>query len=203
MTNGFLIVLSAPSGGGKSTLIQELLKGMPEILYSVSMTTRPPRQGEKNGQDYFFVSENEFQIKREADELIEFAQVHGHWYGTPRKFIEDQLGLGHEILLDVDVQGGRKIKKIFSDSALIFIAPPSLAVLESRLRGRRQDDEITIQKRLRAAQSELEAAQDYDYLVLNEQFDQAVRQLQSVIVAERLKMHRIQYAVTPLNKEAN
>lgn len=195
MSKGILFVLSAPSGTGKSTLARELRKRMPEIYYSVSLTTRPPRQGEKHGEDYFFITEKEFQMKRDANELIEYASVHGYWYGTPRLFIENNLKTGRTILLNIDVQGGRQIKKIYPDSVLIFIAPPSLSELESRLRGRRQDDEVAIRKRLNAAQSELEAVRDYDYLVLNEEIHRAVDQLRCIVLTERSRIGRMQFSL--------
>lgn len=189
-SKGLLVVLSSPSGGGKSTLTRELRKVMPNVCYSVSVTTRPPRLGEKNGMDYRFVSEAEFLRMRDADELLESACVHGHWYGTPRPFIERSLEQGRQVILDIDVQGGRQIKSIFPESVLVFILPPSMSVLESRLRARRLDDDETIAKRLRAAEQELEAARGYDYLVLNEKIRQAVDDLKSIIVAEGLKMAR-------------
>jgi guanylate kinase len=187
--DGILIVLSAPSGAGKTTLGGELLKRMSEIRYSVSVTTRPPRKGEKNGQDYHFISEKEFERKRDSKELIEYARVHGHWYGTPRDFLVANLKRGRDVLLDIDVQGGRQIKKIFPDSVLIFIAPPSISVLESRLRGRHQDDESTIEKRLKAARDEISQAGDYDYLILNEKISRAADHL-ACIAAERCRMSR-------------
>ncbi len=189
-SKGLLVVLSSPSGGGKSTLTRELRKVMPQIVYSVSVTTRPPRQGEQNGMDYRFVSEEEFQRMKDADDLLEYAHVHGHWYGTPRSFIDRSLEQEKQVLLDIDVQGGRRIKEIYPDSVLVFILPPSMSVLESRLRARRLDDDETIAKRLRAAEQELEAARGYDYLVLNEKIGRAVDDLKCIIVAETLKMTR-------------
>lgn len=168
---------------------------MPELRYSVSFTTRPPRNGEVNGRDYYFISEKEFMQKKGNGELLEHAQVHGYWYGTSKDFIKSTSKSGHDILLDIDVQGGKQIKKIFPDAVLIFLVPPSMAVLESRLRGRRQDDETTIQRRLGAAQNELKAAQNYDYVVLNENFHQAVFHLNCIIISERLKMHRNPFSI--------
>lgn len=192
MFNGLLIAISAPSGAGKSTLIRELRKEAPKIFYSVSATTRPPRQGEKEGREYFFISENKFVTMKKANKFLECAKVHGYWYGTPKDFIEKKLKAGHDILFDVDVQGGKEIKKIFPETVLIFVFPPSLAILESRLRNRRQDNETAIQKRLRAAQSEIDSAKNYDYLILNEQVPQAVNQLKCIITAERSRIERNQ-----------
>jgi guanylate kinase len=183
-------VLSAPSGGGKSTIVREIRKRHPELGYSVSMTTRPPRKGEKDGVDYRFVTEKEFLKKKAARQFVEYAYVHGYWYGTPKDAIQQCLKSGGSMLLDIDVQGGEKIKKIFPDAVLVFIIPPSLAVLETRLRSRRQDDEATIQRRLDAVRTELSRAELYDYLILNDDLHHAVEQLNCILMAERLRVHR-------------
>lgn len=200
MSRGLLTVISAPSGGGKTTLVHEILKQIPEMHYSVSCTTRAPRAGEVNGRDYFFIGEKEFAKKKEAGEFIEWAFVHGYWYGTPRDTIEKSLNEGSDILLDIDVQGAQQIKKIFPECVLVFVAPPSLSVLEDRLRARKQDDEATIARRLANAKSELERAKEYDYLILNDQIAQAIEQLRCILMAEKLRSHRHPLPYTKLSR---
>lgn len=170
--------------------MREIRKKHPELRYSISMTTRPPRKGEKDGVDYRFVTEKEFEHKKKARQFVECAYVHGYWYGTPKDFIEKSLKNGESVLLDIDVQGGEKIKKIFPDAVLVFILPPSLQVLETRLRDRRQDDEETIKRRLLAVRDELSRAEIYDYLILNDDLHHAVDQLNCILMAEKLKVHR-------------
>lgn len=188
MSKGILFVISAPSGAGKSTLSAGLLKEIPGLVYSISYTTRPPRRGEVDGKDYFFVTEAEFMRKRDLGQFIEFAKVHGSWYGTPKDFLEKTLSSGTDVLLDIDVQGGRSIKKLYPSAVLIFIAPPSISELEARLRGRSQDSEAVIQKRLKNARAEIAAAGDYHYLILNKEIAESVQKLKAVVWAEHLKM---------------
>ncbi|OGR83969.1 MAG: guanylate kinase [Elusimicrobia bacterium RIFCSPLOWO2_01_FULL_54_10] len=185
---GILFVVSAPSGAGKSTLGAELLKTDPNLVYSVSLTTRSPRRGESHGKDYFFVAEDEFLKRRKKGDLIESALVHGFWYGTPQDQLEKLLREGRDVLLDIDVQGGRQIKKLFPSAVLIFIAPPSITELEHRLRTRSQDDEAAIQKRLDNARNEIAQAGDYEYLILNRDIGESVQKLRSIVWAERSKM---------------
>ena len=195
MSKGLLIIISAPSGGGKTTLLRELRKSITDVYYSISLTTRKPRSNEKEGIDYYFVSEEEFIKRKNQGEFIEYAQVHGFWYGTPKSYIDQYLAQNRIVILDIDVQGGKNIKKIFSDSVLVCIAPPSLSILETRLRSRKQDDEQTIQRRLKAAQSELEQAyQNYDYLIVNDEISEAADQLRCILISERLQMKRIERA---------
>lgn len=186
-----MIVLSAPSGGGKSTLIRELKKKISGLAYSVSVTTRPRRSAEKNGKDYHFVSEQQFLKQKKAGRFLECAKVHDHWYGTPKKFIRERLRKGEDILLDIDICGGKQIKKKFPHAILIFVLPPSFSVLEARLRRRKLDDEQTIRRRLLAARTELAAAKNYDYLIVNQKLTQAVEHLKSIIIAERLRMSHL------------
>ena len=194
MAKGILFVISAPSGAGKSTLSAGLLNEVPDLVYSISLTTRSPRKGEVNGRDYFFVPEPEFNRRKDAGEFIECAKVHGFWYGTPKDFLENSLKSGKGVLLDIDVQGGRQIRKLYPLAVLIFIAPPSLAELESRLRHRSQDDELTIQKRMDNARQEIKAAGDYQYLVLNRDVSESVQKLKAVVLAERCRMDVLKLA---------
>ncbi|MBI2119426.1 MAG: guanylate kinase [Elusimicrobia bacterium] len=181
---GKLFVISAPSGGGKSTITRELIKKVPGLSFSISVTTRKPRPGERNGKDYFFVTEKEFENIKKEKGFLEFANVHGYWYGTPKKFIEDHLKKGKDILLDIDIQGGKQIKKIYPESILVFIVPPSFKVLEARLRERGKDDDASIQKRLKRAKEEIKEASLYDYLIVNDQLSLAVERARAILIAE-------------------
>ena len=186
---GNLFVISAPSGAGKSTLSSELLRTVPNLTYSVSLTTRAPRKGEVEGRDYFFVTDKEFFRRREAGDFIESAQVHGFWYGTPKRELELLLSGGKDVILDIDVQGGRQIKSLFPTAVLVFIAPPSIKELEQRLRNRSQDDEAAIQKRLENARQEIAEAGNYKYLILNREIAESVKRLEGILWAERSRMN--------------
>ena len=175
-----------------------LLKKAPQLSYSVSVTTRAPRPGEKEGVDYYYIQEKEFIKKRDNGELLEYACVHGYWYGTLRSFIEERINSGEDVLLDIDVQGGEQIKKSAPDAALVFIVPPSLNALETRLRGRQKDDEQTIQRRLKRAHEEMRQSSKYDYLILNDTVSQALDQLYSIYTAEKLRMEKNGYKVSDI-----
>lgn len=198
MHKGILVVISAPSGAGKTTLVRGLQKMMPEVLYSISMTTRSPRKGEKEGEDYRYVTLEEFNQRRNAGGFIEYAEVHGYWYGTPKDFVEKCLRQGDTVLLDIDVQGGSQIKTLYPDAVLVFIAPPSIPALETRLRERGQDDEPTIQKRLENAKKEFGQTRAYDYLIVNEKISDALDQLRCIITTERLRMQRSEPTLTKI-----
>lgn len=171
---GQIIVIVAPSGTGKSTLIKRLFNECGNLDWSVSYTTRPARSNEINGKDYYFVSQDEFFKLRDQGEFIEFAEVHGNWYGTAKKVIEENLFKGKNLLFDLDVQGSDAFKKVFKDRAkIIFIAPPSLEVLEKRLRGRGTEKESDLYVRLSNAARELKRKDDYDYCIVNDGIDQA------------------------------
>lgn len=184
----FPIVISGPSGVGKTTLVDELLRADPLLRRSVSTTTRPPRRGEVDGEDYFFVDEAKFNAMK--DDLIEWAEVHGFLYGSPRTFVEEQQKNGFDPVLNIDVQGGIQAKKAFPRAVLIFILPPSLSVLEARIRGRGDVEEEEMQHRLENARREFEVAKSYDYLVVNDTVAQSVTHLKAIIKAERCRRER-------------
>ncbi|MBL8023452.1 MAG: guanylate kinase [Elusimicrobia bacterium] len=191
MSNGIVLVLSAPSGAGKSTLCQALVDRRADVRLSVSCTTRGPRPLEVDGQDYFFVSEPAFKTKIQQKELLEWAEVHGNYYGTPKAPIEAHLSEGLNVVMDIDTQGAQSVRKVFPESVLVFIAPPSWKVLEERLRGRNQDDETTIQRRLANARAEMEQAAHYDYLVTNDHIEDALEDLLAILRAEQRRVPRL------------
>ena len=178
---GYLFILSAPSGAGKTTLRQALLKRISDLVYSVSYTTREPRKDERNGADYYFISKDEFEEGIAADRWAEWAAVHGNYYGTSAVFLEDSLTAGNDVLLDIDVQGAGKIIKRYPDSISIFIMPPSMAALEERLQSRATDNEATIRLRLRNAEAEMARNKMYRHIIINDQLSDAVAELTSLI----------------------
>lgn len=178
-----LIVLSAPSGTGKTTLCARLLKDIPELMLSISTTTRLPRGKEIHGREYFFVSVEEFKTKLEAGRFAETASVHGNFYGTSKDFIEEAFSHGKSLLLDIDVQGADSFKTAYpKETVSIFIEPPSMAELEKRLRARNTEDEASIQKRLRNAETELNHLERFDHVILNDDIDQAYFHLQGIVL---------------------
>lgn len=181
LSKGLLVVLSAPSGGGKTSLRSGLRKRMPDMLYSVSVTTRGPRREEVDGKDYFFVGKEVFQNWIENGKFFEWAEVHGNLYGTPREFIEENLSKGKGIVLDVDVQGALKIKKKFPEAMLVFIAPPSIGVLRKRLQGRGTDKPEDVRKRVLKATDEMSVAKRYDHLIINEDLEDALTELEMLV----------------------
>ncbi len=188
-TKAFAIVVSGPSGAGKTTLVNELARRDPMLHRSVSCTTRKPREGEQEGVAYYFVSDSEFETQK-RENLIEWAEVHEKWYGTPRDAIERALGRGLDVMLNIDVQGGRRIKKSFPDAVMIFILPPSFEVLEQRIRDRATDIENDIHIRLENAREEIRALPSYDYLVVNDDLEEAVGAIQAIIQSERCRRTR-------------
>jgi len=185
--SGHLFMVIAPSGAGKSTLVNTLLKQDTEISLSVSYTTRTPRPGEIDGCAYHFVSQDDFFARRARGEFIESAEVHGYYYGTSRLWIEQQMAAGRDVLLEIDWQGARQIRRRFHHAISIFILPPSLDVLEERLKKRGQDAPNVIVRRLLAAGSEMAHAAEADYVVINHTFSEALAQLQSIIATTRLR----------------
>ena len=187
---GILFVISAPSGAGKTTLVRRVIAQLPEVALSLSYTTRVPRPGEQRGVDYVFITRDEFDTMRREGRFIEWAQVHGDLYGTPWTNLES-IEHGEDLVLEIDTQGAKKIRKAFQDGVLVFIAPPSREVLEERLRIRGGDSEEAIQARLDNAQKELDQMVWYDYIVINDDVEEATRQLASIVVAERCKTVRV------------
>jgi len=188
---GLLLVISSPSGAGKSSLSNRLMQMHPELTLSVSATTRKPRAGEQDGVHYHFLSVDEFERRKAAGEFYECARVHGNYYGTPKKEVAQILDRGCDVLLDIDWQGAQQLwAQRDQDIVSIFILPPSMAELEVRLRRRAQDDEAVIAGRLAGAADEITHWAEYQYVLLNRDFDETVRKLDAIIIAERLKRPR-------------
>jgi guanylate kinase len=185
--SGNLFVVAAPSGAGKSTLVNALLAKDDAIILSISYTTRPARPGEENGRQYHFVSLAEFAELRERGDFLEWAEVHGNFYGTSRNWIEGKLQLGKDILLEIDWQGAQQIRQQFPDAVGIFILPPSIAALESRLRTRGQDDSSVITQRLLAAGGEMAHASEFQYVIINQDFALALEEMSAIVTASRLR----------------
>ena len=185
MTNVYII--SAPSGSGKSTLVNSVRKIIPGLDFSISYTTRPPRGNEQNGREYFFVQRAEFEQMLRNDEFLEHAEVFGHCYGTARRFLREAEQRGHDLLLDIDVQGAEQIKRKIPDAVSIFILPPNRQELEVRLRHRSLDTENVIQTRLVTAPREIENYAKYDYILVNDRLEDSIEALKSILLAERLR----------------
>lgn len=182
---GRLFIISAPSGAGKSTLCRAVRQRLPDLRYSVSHTTRSPRGGEKNGVDYYFITETAFRKGINTDKWAEWAMVHGNYYGTSAEFIDRALGQGCDVLLDIDVQGMEQILKRYPDSVTIFIMPPSFAVLRQRLQQRGTDSAASISERLDNAAAEIKRRQRYRHIVVNDRLEEAVEKLTAIIAAGR------------------
>lgn len=187
----FVVVISGPSGAGKSSFVKALLGRYPrDLVYSVSATTRPRRAHEVEGRDYFFLGRDEFQRRVDAGEFVEHAEVHGELYGTLKSQTEAVLRSGRNVLLDIDVQGGRSVRRIYPDGVYIFVLPPSLTDLEERLRARGTDSEERIKLRLENARREIEIAREYDYAVVNDDLEDATRKVLAIIEAETCRASR-------------
>ncbi len=201
MRRGFALVVSAPSGAGKTTLCRRLISEDSEISFSVSFTTRPPRPREKEGVDYFFVSEETFQEMIKEGAFLEWAKVHGHYYGTSKEQVLKTLESGQDILLDIDVQGAAQVKKILKkDAVLVFVLPPSFEELERRLRRRSTESETAIRQRLENAKQEITRAEEFEYLILNDDLKTAFKELKSILMAERQRTFRRADLLRPFQK---
>ncbi len=186
----FPIVLSSPSGGGKTTIARMLLAKRPDVGYSVSCTTRAPRHGEVEGRDYFFVTAEEFRARQGRGEFAESADVHGHLYGTLKREVESVLGSGRHVMMDIDVQGARQFVAAYKESVLVFLLPPSADALFARLTSRNTDRPDEVRRRLKQASAELEAVGDYHYVVMNDALESAYSQVSSIIDAEAVRHAR-------------
>ena len=190
MSKGFLMVLSGPSGSGKGTVSAALMKKNKEIVFSTSVTTRTPRPGEVNGENYFFVSVEEFENMVQNDGLLEYAFVHTNYYGTPKDFVFEEIEKGEIVLLEIDVQGALQIKKRYKEAVFIFLLPPSMSELKQRLINRDTETEEEINTRFSNAYKELDFVGEYDFFVVNNTVEQAVRDIEHIIAAEKLRTKR-------------
>jgi guanylate kinase len=193
-----VVIVSAPSGSGKSTLVGRLLEKYPELLFSVSYTTRIPRGRERPGENYHYVSRQEFEARVARDEFLEYAQVFGNYYGTHSSFLERARAEGRDLVLDIDVQGARQLKSKIPDAVSIFILAPSRHILEQRLRARSEDSEEVIQRRLREAAREIENYSAYDYVLINREVEAAVNTLAAILQAERVRRTRMDEQIRPI-----
>jgi guanylate kinase len=187
---GLLIILSGPSGAGKGTVLRHFLSRNPSVRLSVSATTRAPREGERDGREYYFLSREKFREMADSDGMLESAEYCGNFYGTPIAPIQEWTSQGLDVLLEIEVQGGAQVKKKRPDAVGIFILPPSLAVLEHRLRKRGTEDEKTVRRRLDAARREIPQAAQYDYVVVNDAFENASERIRQIIAAEKNSARR-------------
>ena len=195
---GVLLVLSGPSGAGKGTICHKLREKRNDLSYSVSATTRAPRKGEVDGKDYFFITIDRFKEMIANDEMLEYAEIYGNYYGTPKPYVMDILGQGKDVVLEIDPQGALQIKKHFPDAVFVFIVPPSLDELTKRIYNRGTDSEEVIKRRLSAATSELEYASKYDYIIVNDEVEKATNKVSNIIDAERNRAVRTFFIVNKI-----
>ena len=195
---GLIMIISAPSGAGKTTLCRQLLKRFPTMLESISYTTRSPRPGELNGKDYFFVSREEFQRMVAEDAFAEWAEVHGNMYGTALKTLEDARKNGIDLVLDIDCQGALKLKENFEGGVYIFILPPSMQELRRRLESRSSDSQDVIERRILRASAEIRESRWYDYIIINDLFENAFEELSAIVLAQNRKTFRMLEQVAKL-----
>jgi guanylate kinase len=192
---GILMVLSGPSGVGKGTVCAALRKNINDLVYSVSATTREPRNGEVNGVNYFFKSREQFLEMIEKDELLEWAEYVGNYYGTPRHFVEEILASGKDIILEIEVQGALKVKEKFPEGVFTFLLPPSLDELQNRIETRGTESEESIRNRMSVARAEMRMLEYYDYAIVNDEVETACRRIQSILIAERCRQERVLHKI--------
>ncbi len=190
MSEGFLLVLSGPSGSGKGTVCNRLMDRNKDVVFSVSTTTRGPREGEVDGKNYFFIDEDQFEEMVERDEFLEHAKVHNNYYGTPKDFVVEEIDKGDIVLLEIDVQGAMQVKDNYENAVFVFLLPPSMKELKNRIINRGTETKEDIETRLKNAYKELDYLENYDYFLINDDLDQAVTDIETIIKAERLKIER-------------
>jgi guanylate kinase len=190
---GILFVLSGPSGAGKGTVCKALMRRLPEMRLSISATTRQPREGEQHGVNYFFKTKDQFQIMIASGDLLEWAEVYGNYYGTPRAFVEQKLSEGSDVLLEIDIQGAMQVKETYPDGVFLFLIPPSAMELEARILGRGTETEDSFATRFGAAHEELQMMSKYDYVVVNDVVEAACERIESIITAEHCSVARNLY----------
>lgn len=200
MNSGLLVVISGPSGSGKGTICKRLIEDIENLKVSISATTRKPRVGEIDGQNYFFIDEENFLNKIKNEEFLEYASVYGNYYGTPKKAVLKELENGNDIILEIDIQGALKVKENYPKGVFIFILPPSLEELKNRIEGRGTDSEEVIRRRLKCAYDELNYAFQYDYVVLNDEVESAVDKIKEIISAEKNKATRNQALIKKIKE---
>ena len=203
MSKGILIVLSGFSGAGKGTLVKELMKTYDNYALSISMTTRKPREGEVHGREYFFTERESFEEKIAQNGLIEYAEYCGNYYGTPRDYVEEMLAAGRDVLLEIEIQGMHKVKKMFPDMLTLFVTPPSIAELEKRLRGRGTETEEVIRKRLARAAEEAKGMEEFEYLVVNDDLQECVEEIHSIVKAAKRASRRNTEFINNIRGELN
>ncbi len=190
MDRGILIVVSGPSGAGKGTVCKELLREDPSLRLSISATTRKPRIGESEGVNYFFFDKQKFEKMVEEDQFLEWAEVYGNYYGTPKAFVESQLESGNDVILEIDIQGAMKARQKYSDGVFIFIVPPSMGELEKRIKGRATETSEEIKLRFAKAATEMKYISKYDYIVVNDEVNKAAHKVLAILTAEKCKVER-------------
>lgn len=200
MNRGVLMVVSGPAGVGKGTVCKQFLKDNPNVKLSVSATTRSPRPGEEHGREYYFLSKEEFEEKIRTDNLLEYVCFVGNYYGTLKNAVEEKLAAGVDVLLEIEVEGAMNVKRKFPDSVLVFVLPPSFAELAERLKGRGTETAEVIEKRLLRAREEFMCAEQYDYVILNDEVELAAGRLENILTAEKMKVSRNKIVIEEAQK---
>lgn len=190
MKSGLLVVISGPAGVGKGSIVKEMMKLSDKVVLSISATTRAPRPDERDGINYFFKSREQFEEMIRNNELIEWVEYCGNYYGTPKEFVMNEIEKGHIVILEIEVEGAASVKRLFPDSVLCFVLPPDYYELEKRLRGRGTEDEETINRRLTRAREEFRHIDDYDYIIINDTISSAAQRFMNIIESEQMKTHR-------------